>query len=427
MAGLSRSEGRSDRRGRDEAPRAHRAGAAGRHVLAVVAGVPHRRQSLDSRQARRDQRDPRHRDDVRDPERRHRPLRRVDCRPVRGGRRGAPQPGTRAAGPRRRGLLPRLVRRWRSRSLPAWRSARSTAGWSRASASRRSSRRSGRCTSRGVPRCSSRAAPRSRTSPGQTALGNTGFTLLGTAGVLGLPAAVWVMALLAAAAMFVAAYTPFGRQVYAVGGNERAALLAGVRVGRVKLLVYVISGFCSALVGVIIAAQLGAAHPATGQTFELNAIAAVVLGGTSLMGGRGTIAGTLDRGVRHRRPRRRARAARRLGVLADGRQGTRHRARRRPRPVPEEVIVMGAAPSVRLTLGVVLLCCAALSPACSAGLRAGDRGGPGRARLIAVITPSHDNPFFKAEADAAAARARELGYDVARQRRTTTTRTSRTS
>jgi erythritol transport system permease protein len=57
--------------------------------------------------------------------------------------------------------------------------------------------------------------------------------------------------------------------------------------------VYVISGFCSAAVGLIIASQLGAAHPATGQSFELNAIAAVVLGGTSLMGGRGTIGGTI--------------------------------------------------------------------------------------------------------------------------------------
>jgi erythritol transport system permease protein len=140
---------------------------------------------------------------------------------------------------------------------------------------------------------------------GSPDLGNTGFTQLGTAGVLGLPIAVWAMALLAAVAMFAARYTPFGRQVYAVGGNERAALLAGVRVRRVKLRVYVISGFCAGLVGLIIAAQLGAAHPATGQTFELNAIAAVVLGGTSLMGGRGTITGTLI-------------GAFVIGVLADG-------------------------------------------------------------------------------------------------------------
>ena len=140
---------------------------------------------------------------------------------------------------------------------------------------------------------------------GSVELGNTGFTQLGTAQALGLPVAVWLMAALAIVALFVSRYTPFGRQVYAVGGNERAALVAGVRVARVKLLVYVISGFCSALVGLVIAAQLGAAHPATGQTFELNAIAAVVLGGTSLMGGRGTIGGTLI-------------GAFVIGVLADG-------------------------------------------------------------------------------------------------------------
>ena len=140
---------------------------------------------------------------------------------------------------------------------------------------------------------------------GSPDLGNTGFPLLGTANPLGVPLAVWLMAVLALAALFTAGYTPFGRQVYAVGGNERAALLAGVRVARVKLFVYVISGFCSALVGLVIAAQLGAAHPATGGTFELNAIAAVVLGGTSLMGGRGTIAGTLI-------------GAFVIGVLADG-------------------------------------------------------------------------------------------------------------
>jgi erythritol transport system permease protein len=114
-----------------------------------------------------------------------------------------------------------------------------------------------------------------------------------------------MMGALAGVAMFVASRTPFGRHVYAVGGNERAARLSGVRVAHVRLRVYVISGFCAALVGVIIAAQLGAAHPATGTTFELNAIAAVVLGGTSLMGGSGTVGGTLI-------------GAFVIGVLADG-------------------------------------------------------------------------------------------------------------
>ena len=73
---------------------------------------------------------------------------------------------------------------------------------------------------------------------------------------------------------------------------------------------------------------------------------------------------------------------------------------------------MGTGPRFRLTLGIVVLCCAALPPACSSGPGSGTAPEPGRVRQIAVITPSHDNPFFKAEADAAAARARELGYDV---------------
>jgi erythritol transport system permease protein len=140
---------------------------------------------------------------------------------------------------------------------------------------------------------------------GDVVLGNTGFTWIGAGAILGLPVPIWLMAAIAMIAMFVATRTPFGRQVYAVGGNERAALLAGVRVRRVKVRVYVLSGFCAALVGVLIAAELGAAHPATGETFELNAIAAVVLGGTSLMGGRGSIAGTLI-------------GAFVIGVLADG-------------------------------------------------------------------------------------------------------------
>jgi erythritol transport system permease protein len=140
---------------------------------------------------------------------------------------------------------------------------------------------------------------------GDPAIGNTGFTWIGAGTMIGLPVPIWLMAAMASIAMFVAARTPFGRQVYAIGGNERAAVLAGVRVGRVKVRVYAMSAFCAALVGVIIAAQLGAAHPATGETFELNAIAAVVLGGTSLMGGRGSIAGTLI-------------GAFVIGVLADG-------------------------------------------------------------------------------------------------------------
>jgi erythritol transport system permease protein len=123
---------------------------------------------------------------------------------------------------------------------------------------------------------------------GKTDLHNTGFPWLGAGA-----APIWLMIAIGAAAAFVALRTPYGRHVYAVGGNARAAHLSGVKVRRVQWSVYVISGLCSALVGIIIASQLVAAHPATGQSFELNAIAAVVLGGTSLAGGRGGIGGTI--------------------------------------------------------------------------------------------------------------------------------------
>lgn len=140
---------------------------------------------------------------------------------------------------------------------------------------------------------------------GKAELGNTGFPWLGSGTVLMIPVPIWLMAALGAIGAFVATRTPFGRQIYAVGGNERAAELSGVRVARVKLSAYMISGFCAALVGLVIASQLVAAHPATGETFELNAIAAVVLGGTSLMGGRGSVGGSIA-------------GAFVIGVLADG-------------------------------------------------------------------------------------------------------------
>lgn len=122
---------------------------------------------------------------------------------------------------------------------------------------------------------------------------NQGFPWLGSGVVLGIPVPVWLVAVLALAAAFAASRTAFGRRVYAIGGNERAALLSGVRVDRIKVAVYAISGLCAALVGLIVASDLVAAHPASGETFELSAIAAVVLGGASLAGGRGTIAGTI--------------------------------------------------------------------------------------------------------------------------------------
>jgi len=128
---------------------------------------------------------------------------------------------------------------------------------------------------------------------GRPELGNTGFEILGAGSLLGINYSIWIMVIFAVIAYFIATRTPFGRHVYAIGGNERSAELSGVRIKATKTIVYMISGFCCAWVGLIIASQLVAAHPATGESFELTAIAAVVLGGTSLAGGRGNIGGTL--------------------------------------------------------------------------------------------------------------------------------------
>jgi ribose transport system permease protein len=124
------------------------------------------------------------------------------------------------------------------------------------------------------------------------------FSWLGTGAILagstfpGIPYQVIVMAIVAIAFAIVLGRTAYGRYVLADGGNEEAARLAGIDVRRVKTLVYVISGGCSALAGLLLMARFSSGSPQSGTGYELQAIAAVVVGGTSLMGGRGTIVGT---------------------------------------------------------------------------------------------------------------------------------------
>jgi erythritol transport system permease protein len=128
---------------------------------------------------------------------------------------------------------------------------------------------------------------------GSAEFGTDTFPLIGTGTLLGLPVMIWLLIVVGLLAHYISRRTTLGRHIYAVGGNERGAALSGVKVNRVKMFVYMFSGFCAALVGIVIASQLQASHPATGETFELNAIAAAVLGGTSMSGGRGRIGGTI--------------------------------------------------------------------------------------------------------------------------------------
>lgn len=128
---------------------------------------------------------------------------------------------------------------------------------------------------------------------GRPELGNTGIEWLGFKRLFGIPVGVIIMIVVAVILGFLIGRTRFGRWLYASGGNERAAHLSGVPVIRVKMLVYVISGTTAALAGLVLASTLTSADPNAGNTYELTAIATVVIGGASLMGGKGNIRGTL--------------------------------------------------------------------------------------------------------------------------------------
>lgn len=125
-----------------------------------------------------------------------------------------------------------------------------------------------------------------------TGLGEV-FTGIGSGQWLGIPNQFWIAAGIVLAAMVLLRKTRFGRYVYAVGGNEEAAKLSGLSVNRVKRRVYVLSGTLAAVGGLIVTSRLNSATPIAGEGLELDSIAAVVIGGTSLSGGRGSIAGTV--------------------------------------------------------------------------------------------------------------------------------------
>jgi len=119
------------------------------------------------------------------------------------------------------------------------------------------------------------------------------FTAIGQSPHRLVPIPVYIMAAVVLLAHLVLRHHTFGRYVYAVGGNEEAARLSGLPVRRITIAVYALSGALSGLAGMILASKLGSGDPKSGMMYELDAIAAVVLGGTSLMGGRGTVLGTL--------------------------------------------------------------------------------------------------------------------------------------
>jgi ribose transport system permease protein len=123
------------------------------------------------------------------------------------------------------------------------------------------------------------------------------FAFLGTGWFLGIPMPVWITAVIVALAVVLTNKTRFGRYVYAIGGNERAARLSGIAISKVKMSVYALAGGLAAVGGILVTSRLDSAQPNAGISYELDAIAAVVIGGTSLSGGKGSILGAVLGGV----------------------------------------------------------------------------------------------------------------------------------
>lgn len=119
------------------------------------------------------------------------------------------------------------------------------------------------------------------------------FAFIGTGSLLGIPVPVYIAALVVLLAVFVTQKMKIGRYIYAIGGNEQAAKLSGINIKKVKITVYAIGGALAAIGGIIVTSRLDSAQPNAGISYELDAIAAVVIGGTSLSGGRGSVWGTV--------------------------------------------------------------------------------------------------------------------------------------
>jgi ribose transport system permease protein len=119
------------------------------------------------------------------------------------------------------------------------------------------------------------------------------FDYIGMGWFIGIPLPVWISAIVVAIAVFLTRQTRLGRYIYAIGGNENAARLSGININKVKVAVYTIAGGLAAVGGIMVTSRLDSAQPNAGISYELDAIAAVVIGGTSLSGGKGSIVGTV--------------------------------------------------------------------------------------------------------------------------------------
>lgn len=119
------------------------------------------------------------------------------------------------------------------------------------------------------------------------------FKVIGQGDLLGIPVPILIFLFVSLVSYLILNHTKFGRYVYAIGGNEQAAVIAGINVDKYKIMIYSFAGLLSALGGIILTSRIASGQPTAGVMYELDAVAAAVIGGTSLSGGIGTIGGTV--------------------------------------------------------------------------------------------------------------------------------------
>lgn len=258
------------------------------------------------------------------------------------------------------------------------------------------------------------------------------FLALGQGNLLGVPTPIWIMLVLGVLFGYILARTRYGRELYATGDNADAARLAGINSERVKIQAFMISGLLAATAGFILTARLGTAQPTAGTGLELAAIAAVIIGGTSLAGGRGALLGTLvgavllamiDNGLNLLNVSPFLQSVVKgavilLAVFVDRNSGVLMRVfRGRPNPVTTETasrtkgsIATPALPKIAMISVVGLL---VVGAGVTTAVRGQDAaGGAGAQQSATLVISTLNNPFFVSVSDGAKDQAGKLGLNL---------------
>lgn len=257
------------------------------------------------------------------------------------------------------------------------------------------------------------------------------FLFLGQGHILGIPTPIWIMVGATVLFGYILARTRYGRELYATGDNEDAARLAGVNTARVKIMAFMISGVLAAVAGFILTARLGTAQPTAGSGLELSAIAAVIIGGTSLAGGRGALLGTvvgavllsmIDNGLNLLNVSPFLQGVVKgavilFAVYIDRNSGVLMRIFRQPSPSGPKSsagsLEMGARARTPQIAAITILALLVAGAGVTTVVRAnGENGAVGSAKSATLVISTLNNPFFVSVADGAKSEATKLGMTL---------------